>query len=78
MKFYIHEETVKNHKSNSGKAIYFTPNYYKAVPDWFPLSQLKIGNYNECGWAIVDIPDWLIRQKGNTKGYRELEVCEYQ
>lgn len=85
MKFYIHENTLKNQKSQSGKAIYFTHSYCGfntgKTHEWFPLSQLKIGEFNDCGWAELEIPDWILKQKqllgyaGCLKGgFEELEV----
>lgn len=68
MKFAIHTNTLDNHKSASGKALYLTHTYCgfntgKSF-EWFPLSQLKISSANECGWCDVDIPEWLLKQKG--------------
>ena len=76
---YIHENTLKDHKSASGKAIYFTVRFgTSAIHDaivWMPLSQLKIGNLNECGWAQIEIPQWLIRKNALEKAvFVELEV----
>lgn len=78
MRFYIHENTLKNNKSASGKAIYFTHSYGgfnsgKSF-EWFPLSQLTIGNFNDVGWATIDIPDWILKQK-NFISYGSLVGC---
>ena len=68
MKFYIHINTFNTHKSNSGKAIFFTHSYggFNTGKEqvWFPLSQLEIDKFNDVGWAKVNIPDWLLNQKG--------------
>ena len=68
MTFYIHENTLKSNKSSSGKAIFFTHTFcgFNSGKEqaWFPLSQLKIGNFNDVGWATLEIPNWLLRQKG--------------
>lgn len=85
MKFYIHENTLNNQKSQSGKAIYFTHTFggfnTGRTHEWFPFSQLKISAFNECGWAEVEIPDWLLNQKGLLGyagtlkgGFEELEI----
>ena len=66
MKYFIHENTLKDHKSASGKAIYFTARF--GLTDrfnrtvWFPLSQMRFGEVNEVGWMPVEIPDWLIKK----------------
>lgn len=75
---YIHRNTLNGHKSASGKAIYFTVRFgTSAIHDsitWLPISQLKIGEFNECGWARIEIPDWLIRKNSLTKAsFVELE-----
>lgn len=75
---YIHKNTLDNHVSASGKAIYFTVRFgTSAIHDrvtWLPMSQLKIGDFNECGWAKIDIPDWLINKNGlKNAGFVELE-----
>ncbi len=75
----IHENTVKSHTSASGKAIHFTiSNGYTSANDtteWFPLSQLIIGNPNECGWCEILIPLWILKQKNiSYSRLRELEV----
>lgn len=78
---YIHKETLENHKSASGKAIYLTVRFgTSAIHDsivWMPVSQLKVGEFNECGWALVEIPDWLIKKNGLERaGFVELEAAE--
>lgn len=85
MKFYIHRNTIENHKSASGKAIYFTHSFGgfntgKSI-QWFPLSQLKIGEFNDVDWAELEIPDWILKQKsllgygGSLKGgFEEIDV----
>ena len=75
---YIHQNTWKNHRSESGKALYLTIRYgTSAIHDrtmWFPISQLKVGDFNECGWATIEIPDWLIRKNNLSKAiFVELE-----
>ena len=76
---YIHEETLKNHISASGKAIYFTVRRGGTTARhdeiiWLPLSQLKIGELNECGWAKIEIPYWLIKKNSLEKaGFVELQ-----
>jgi len=85
MKFYLHRNTLEDHKSASGKAIYFTHGYgfnTGTSVEWFPLSQLKISKFNELGWAELEIPDWILKQKsilgygGSLKGsFVELEVA---
>jgi len=67
MKFYIHTTTLENHKSTSGKALYLTVTYGgfntgKSI-EWFPMSQLKISQPNECGYCEMEIPDWILKQK---------------
>lgn len=68
MKYFIHENTLKDHKSASGKAIYLTVRFGTSdIHDsikWFPLSQMRFGEVNEVGWMPVEIPDWLIRKNG--------------
>ena len=63
---HIHQNTVNNHKSASGKAVYLTVRFGTSESHdqtvWFPMSQLKIGEFNDCGWAEIEIPDWLIRK----------------
>ena len=86
MKFYIHKNTLNTNKSNSGKAIFFTHSYggFNTGKEqvWFPLSQLEIDKFNDVGWAKVNIPDWLLKQKGylnsgSLKGnFEELECSE--
>lgn len=65
---YIHQNTVSNHRSASGKALYLTVRFgTSSINDraiWLPLSQLKIGEANECGWSQIEIPDWLIKKNG--------------
>lgn len=75
---YIHKNTVDNHKSASGKALYLTVRFgTSAIHDsiiWLPISQLSIGEYNECGWARIEIPEWLIKKNNlNKAGFVELE-----
>lgn len=75
---YIHKNTVDNHKSASGKALYLTVRFgTSAIHDsivWLPVSQLSIGEYNECGWAKIEIPEWLIKKNNLTRaGFVELE-----
>ena len=82
MRMMIHKNTIENHKSQTGKAIYLTARFGKSQindrPIWLPLSQLKIGAYNECGWATIDIPDWLIKKNCLTKAALiELEHCDF-
>lgn len=82
MRMMIHENTVENHKSASGKAIYFTARFGTSQihdrPVWFPMSQLKIGKFNDVGWAIIEIPDWLIRKNClNNAALVELEHCDF-
>ena len=66
MKAYIHRNTVKQKASASGKAIYLTARFGKTNDFnkfvWFPVSQLKIGDFNSVGWATIEIPDWIIRK----------------
>lgn len=66
MKKFIHQNTIENHKSASGKALYLTVRFgTSSIHDrtiWFPMSQLKIGEANECGWSMIEIPDWLIKK----------------
>lgn len=86
MRFYIHENTYKNNKSDSGKAIYFTHSYSGLnsgrTIEWFPISQITIGIFNEVGWASIDIPDWLLTSKSLmvcgslSGGFEELEFDE--
>lgn len=86
MKFYIHQNTINSQKSESGKAIYLTHSYdlgFHEIHHWFPLSQLTISEPNECGWAEVEIPDWILKQKhllgycNTLKGcFLELEMHE--
>lgn len=68
MRGFIHRSTLEGHKSASGKAIYFTVRFgTSAIHDsivWLPLSQLKIGTENECGWSEIEIPGWLIKKNG--------------
>ena len=80
MKYMIHKNTLENHRSESGKAIYLTITYggfnTGKKREWFPLSQLTISQPNECGWAEVNIPDWLIEQKHIGNGsFEEAEVA---
>lgn len=77
MKFWIHKNTLDNHKSTTGKAIYFTVTYggfnTGNCREWFPMSQLKIGSdFNECGYTTLEIPEWILKQKGllNYSGLR--------
>ena len=75
---YFHKNTVDNHKSASGKALYLTVRFgTSAIHDsiiWLPISQLSIGEYNECGWARIEIPEWLIKKNNLTRaGFVELE-----
>ena len=76
---YIHQNTVRDHQSASGKALYLTVRFgTSAINDrviWLPLSQLKIGEANECGWSQIEIPDWLIKKNALQKAsFVELEV----
>ena len=68
---HIHQNTVMNHKSASGKAIYLTVRFGTSESHdsvvWLPMSQLKFGEFNECGWAEVSIPDWLIHKNNLTR-----------
>lgn len=79
MKFFIHQNTLNNHKSESGKAIYFTIstqgfNSSRHI-EWFPLSQLRISEKaNENGWYGIEIPDWLLNKKVKNQSIEELEV----
>ena len=81
MKCMIHKNTLENHKSASGKAVYLTVTYGgfntgKSV-EWFPISQLTISKPNELGWSEVSIPEWLIHQKHIENGaFEEMEVAE--
>lgn len=63
---YIHQNTISGHRSASGKALYLTVRFgTSAINDrivWLPMSQLKIGEANECGWSQIEIPDWLIKK----------------
>ena len=82
MRMAIHKNTIENQKSGSGKAIYLTARFGKSQihdkPVWFPLSQLKIGEFNECGWATIDIPDWLLVKNCLTNAvFTELEHCDF-
>ena len=75
---YIHKNTLDNHKSASGKALYLTVRHGTSEAHdsitWLPISQLKFGEFNECGWAEIYIPDWLIRKNGLQKAaFIELE-----
>lgn len=75
---YIHKNTLDSHISTSGKAIYFTIRFgTSSIHDrtiWMPMSQLSIGEFNECGWAKIDIPNWLINKNGLQKAnFVELE-----
>lgn len=75
---YIHQNTVNNHKSASGKAIYLTVRFGLSdlhdTTVWLPMSQLNISEPNECGWSKIDIPDWLIRKNNLQKAaFIELE-----
>ena len=66
MKKYIHQNTVNGHRSESGKALYLTVRFgTSSINDrivWLPMSQLKISEANECGWSLIEIPDWLIKK----------------
>ena len=69
MKFWIHKNTIESHISASGKAIYFTytedDEHYGR--EWFPISKCKMPrekSFNEEGWAIIDLPEWAMNQKG--------------
>ena len=79
MKCKIHRSTIEGHKSQSGKALYLTVTYggfnTGKSREWFPISQITISEYNDCGWAEVTIPDWLIQQKHIGNGaFEEAEV----
>lgn len=77
MRFWIHNNTLQNNISDSGKAIYFTISSEGFNTgkhrEWFPLSQIKISkNETDCGWHIIEIPEWLLKQKVKNQGIEEL------
>lgn len=81
MTFYISASTLETHRSESGKAIYLTVscggfNTGKRI-EWFPISQLDIGNPNECGWCKVVIPEWILKQK-QMIGYGNALKCTFE
>ena len=55
MKAMFHTNTLEGQKSASGKALYLTARLdgsgFRTKAVWFPVSQLKVGNPNECGWV---------------------------
>lgn len=79
MQGFIHQNTINNHKSKSGKALYLTVTYGgfntgKKI-EWFPLSKLTISTPNECGWSKITIPEWIINQKHiNGGAFEEIEM----
>ena len=80
MKFYIHTDTLKNHISASGKALYLTVthggfNTGKCV-EWFPMSQLTTSEPNECGNCEMVIPEWILKQK-QLLGYGKTLNCSF-
>lgn len=77
---------IENHvPAVSDKAICFTiAGGYTTANDtfsWFPKSQVKIGEPNECGNAEILIPYWLVSKKAPytaTEYFARIrEICGY-
>ena len=81
LKGRIHSDTLHNHTSASGKAFYVSiwdgrwVSHERENHVWLPLSQVEIGEPNECGWCEILVPLWLFTK--NRINYDRIEEISW-